>query len=73
MGQDLKGNPVQLKLRGWQARIVQHEYDHLDGVLYHDRMDADQRGRVRPGLTALESEFERTNPGTPFRAMDDAN
>jgi len=73
VGQDLKGSPVQLKLRGWQARIVQHEYDHLDGVLYHDRMAPDQRERVRPGLTALESEFVRTNPGTPFRAMDDAN
>jgi peptide deformylase len=31
-------NPLQL--RGWPARIVQHEIDHLDGVLYVDRMDS---------------------------------
>lgn len=24
---------------GWSARILQHEMDHLDGVLYIDRMD----------------------------------
>jgi peptide deformylase len=29
-----------LQLRGWPARIVQHEIDHLDGVLYVDRMDS---------------------------------
>jgi peptide deformylase len=31
-------NPLQLK--GWPARIVQHEIDHLDGILYIDRMDS---------------------------------
>lgn len=25
---------------GWAARIIQHEMDHLDGVLYLDRMDS---------------------------------
>ena len=30
----------QLRLKGWPARIVQHEIDHLDGVLYVDRMDS---------------------------------
>jgi peptide deformylase len=29
-----------LQLRGWPARIVQHEIDHLDGILYVDRMDS---------------------------------
>ena len=31
-------NPLHLK--GWPARIVQHEIDHLDGILYVDRMDS---------------------------------
>jgi peptide deformylase len=31
-------NPVRLK--GWPARIVQHEIDHLDGILYIDKMDS---------------------------------
>lgn len=28
------------KASGWPARILQHEMDHLDGVLYIDRMDS---------------------------------
>jgi peptide deformylase len=31
------GSPVQREFAGWQARIVQHETDHLNGVLYVDR------------------------------------
>ncbi|QXC60684.1 peptide deformylase [Aquihabitans sp. G128] len=31
------GEPLDLTFTGWSARIVQHEVDHLDGVLYVDR------------------------------------
>lgn len=31
------GKPVKIKLRGWLARIFQHEIDHLEGVLFTDR------------------------------------
>jgi peptide deformylase len=37
-GLDATGRPLALKLRGWPARIVQHEFDHVDGTLYVDRM-----------------------------------
>jgi len=30
---------VRLKLQGYPAIVFQHEYDHLDGVLYYDRID----------------------------------
>lgn len=33
------GTPVELELDGWSARIAQHEMDHLNGVVYIDRMD----------------------------------
>jgi peptide deformylase len=36
---DEKGQPVSLSARGWYARILQHEIDHLDGTLYIDRME----------------------------------
>jgi peptide deformylase len=32
------GEPLELRLSGWPARILQHEIDHLNGVLYVDRM-----------------------------------
>jgi peptide deformylase len=37
-GLDMRGEPVAMELEGWPARILQHEVDHLDGVLYVDRM-----------------------------------
>ena len=33
---DVKGNTKELKLKGFDARVVQHEVDHLDGVLIVD-------------------------------------
>ena len=36
---DLDGAPFEIQADGWLARIFQHEYDHLDGVLYADRLD----------------------------------
>lgn len=32
-----RGQPVKIKAKGWLARIFQHEYDHLEGVIYTDR------------------------------------
>jgi peptide deformylase len=37
-GTDEKGQPVDWQVSGWPARILQHEVDHLGGVLYVDRM-----------------------------------
>jgi peptide deformylase len=36
---DEEGKPVDRVLRGWPARIVQHEVDHLRGILYLDRVE----------------------------------
>ena len=36
---DERGEPVDRVLRGWSARIVQHEADHLGGRLYLDRAE----------------------------------
>lgn len=37
-GLDEHGTPQTWRVRGWPARILQHEVDHLDGTLYIDRM-----------------------------------
>ena len=36
---DLDGTPFEIEADGWLARIFQHEFDHLDGTLYADRLD----------------------------------
>lgn len=35
---DRKGRRIELRTRGFTARVIQHETDHLDGVLFFDRM-----------------------------------
>jgi peptide deformylase len=37
-GVDLDQKPVRIEADGWFARIFQHEFDHLDGTLYVDRL-----------------------------------
>jgi len=46
-GQDLEGQPISIKARGLTARVFQHEMDHLDGVLFIDRLDAMTRDRIK--------------------------
>jgi peptide deformylase len=36
---DLDGKPFEIHAEGWLARIFQHEFDHLDGTLYVDRLE----------------------------------
>lgn len=42
-GQDQSGAPIQLEADGLLARILQHEMDHLNGVLILDRTDRESR------------------------------
>jgi len=37
-GTDEEGNPIDRTVEGFHARVVQHECDHLDGILYPQRM-----------------------------------
>ncbi len=45
--QDLEGRPVAITARGLRARVFQHEIDHLDGVLFIDRLDPVTRDRIK--------------------------
>ena len=42
-GLDVDGEPVRIEASGLEARVLQHEIDHLDGVLILDRAPRDQR------------------------------
>ena len=42
-GQDVDGNPVEITASGLMARCIQHETDHLDGVLFLKRLSPELR------------------------------
>ena len=53
-GVDLDQNPVKLEAEGWFARIFQHEYDHLNGILYVDRLIDEYKPEVEAIIDAEE-------------------
>lgn len=50
---DERGHPHELACDGLLARCIQHEVDHLNGVLFIDRMDRKDRAALDPELKAL--------------------
>ena len=50
---DLEGRPVTIQAEGYLARALQHEIDHLDGVLYIDRIGTVKRGLLRNKLAEI--------------------
>ena len=44
---DADGRPVAIDARGLRARVLQHELDHLDGILFIDRLDPVTRDRIK--------------------------
>ncbi|MGE5225435.1 MAG: peptide deformylase [Planctomycetaceae bacterium] len=57
-GQDVKGRPFDMTGEGLLARIFQHETDHLQGMLYIDRLDDDGRRSVLAELRRIELGLE---------------
>jgi peptide deformylase len=53
-GFNMYGEPVTLEGTGHLARCVQHETDHLDGILFIDRMDARQRKQAMKEIRQAE-------------------
>ena len=50
---DEHGQPLEFVAEGFLARALQHEVDHLDGVLFVDRLSMLKRGFLRPQLEAV--------------------
>lgn len=55
---DIDGEPFEVHATGWLARIFQHEFDHLDGVLYADRL-------ALPHSRAAQKAVRRNRWGVP--------
>lgn len=55
---DLEGRRFELEADGWLARILQHEYDHLQGILYVDRL-------AHPHGKAALKAIKKQSWGTP--------
>jgi len=57
---------------GYKARIIQHEYDHLDGILFTDKVSPLRKRLIKSKLTAIskgkfEAEYKTILPGQKVR------
>jgi len=56
---DLDGNVFKENLSGIEARAVMHENDHLNGVLFIDRLNPGKRKEIEPLLKKIKSGFKK--------------
>ena len=57
---DVEGKPLRSTYDGFTSRIIQHEYDHLEGVLLVDRMSPADRIRHKVALEELVERYKRS-------------
>jgi peptide deformylase len=50
---DTPDGRTEIRFIGFAAQAVQHEFDHLDGILFIDRLSPEERSRIEPELEAL--------------------
>jgi peptide deformylase len=62
-GRDERGEPVEVEAEGLTARVIQHEVDHLDGVLILDRISREARKEAMRALREAQ-EADRVGPST---------
>ncbi len=55
---DLSGNKIDKVVQGTLARVIQHEFDHLQGVLFPDRMSEAAVKAIAGELEAFELEYQ---------------
>lgn len=58
-GLDLDGNPIVVEAAGLDARVIQHEIDHLDGILFIDRVSPIKRRILLSKWKKMQKEAAR--------------
>jgi peptide deformylase len=59
---DVLGAPIEKEYAGFVSRIIQHEYDHLEGVLLVDRMSPAEKLKHKSALDELVGRYKRASP-----------
>lgn len=54
---DIEGNTFIEEVNGWRAKAIMHENDHLNGVLFIDRIDPKRRKKIESPLKSLKKKF----------------
>ena len=55
-----KGDDIKFRCGGLLSRAIQHEYDHLHGILFIDRMDGLVRSNLKSDIESVQAETKKS-------------
>ena len=56
---DLHGRSCKRKIKGFLARVIQHEYDHIEGFIFTDRIDEAQHDEIYEEILLVAEQFRK--------------
>ena len=70
---DLAGQPIDQTFKGFLARVIQHEYDHIKGVMFIDRISESEKRLIEGEVEEFELEFEAARAAGSIGSDEDIN
>jgi peptide deformylase len=58
----ITGENIELECSGFLARVLQHEVDHLNGILFVDRLDKSEYMNIKYDLKKLQKKSKKLRP-----------
>jgi len=68
--QNETGSKIRKKLKDFEARVFQHEYDHVEGILHFDRLCPEDRMNIQPQLDELIKDHDSKQNGVAVLVPD---
>ncbi len=69
VGYDLQGEEVRIPADGLLSRAIQHEIDHLDGILFIDRASLLEKAKIRGKVKAMEKSWAKKKKAKKVSAL----
>ena len=63
---DLNGQSSKRKIKGFLARVIQHEYDHIEGFIFSDRIDEEAHDEIYEEILAIAEQFRKQQAASEY-------
>lgn len=68
---DLNGQGSKRKIKGFLARVIQHEYDHIEGFIFTDRISEEEHDHIYEDILAVAEKFRQQQTAGEYGSDDD--
>lgn len=70
---NLEGKPFKTQMSGLTSRVIQHEFDHLEGILFIDRLNEKERKEITGFLNYISYQFEQYQGFKQLKSIEEIN